>query len=89
MLEAELCVECQMTNPPRPVQFGVRVGGKIVALLSREEVGRDYNEFLALEARREAVDRRYRGGGPGSDSTMNSTQHDGKPLIGGSGSGEG
>lgn len=58
MLDAYLGVECQMTNPPRPVGFGVFLKEapyprRAIAILTVEEVRRALARFDDLIAARQ------------------------------------
>jgi hypothetical protein len=51
LLDATLVVEFHPTNPHRPIGFGVRRSGKIVAILTEQNVTHALREFVAMRRR--------------------------------------
>jgi hypothetical protein len=47
--DAELHVECYMTNPPKPLGFGIIVEGKVVATLTLEQVREALHRYEELQ----------------------------------------
>lgn len=45
---------------PKPIGYGVTVGGKVVATLTPEKVEAAYRKFLALAEARERANEKYR-----------------------------
>jgi len=56
--EATLGIDCWMTNPPRPLQCGVIVDGKIIALISLDELHLAAKRLDELEAQRAMADKK-------------------------------
>lgn len=44
-MDAEIRIEYQMTNPPRPISFGVVRNGNLIAVLKPWEVEDAVNKF--------------------------------------------
>ncbi len=42
----KLDLECNMTNPPKPTNFGVFVEGQCIAILTLEQVTETYDLYL-------------------------------------------
>ncbi len=49
-LDAQIRVECAMTTPPKPLGFGVVKNGKVVAVLSLEQLEAAISEYRELAA---------------------------------------
>lgn len=47
-MQATLVIEAFMSNPPQPTNFGVMLEGKIVALLSYEQVKEGLEKWDAM-----------------------------------------
>lgn len=52
MIDGEIRVECQPTNPPKPTGFGVLVNGKLVATLTLEQMQNALAEYYRANEKR-------------------------------------
>lgn len=59
-IDGEIGVEVQPMGVPKPIGYGVTVGGKVVATLTPEKVEAAYRKFLALAEARERANEKYR-----------------------------
>lgn len=55
-LEAQIAVESYMTNPPIPGQFGIVRDGKVIAVLSHEQVVAALKRWEQMSAERKRID---------------------------------
>jgi hypothetical protein len=47
--EAKLKIESRLTNPPLPIEVGVMVQGRVIAVVELEELKHAYHRLLELE----------------------------------------
>lgn len=60
-------IECQMTNPPKPVGFGIRIGNKLHGPFSRQEL---IEAFLDALLRWEKLEEAYEARKPGEETSI-------------------
>lgn len=60
-IDGEIVVEVQPMGVPKPVGYGITVGGKVVATLTPDKVEAAYKRFLALAEAREKHMEKFKG----------------------------